>query len=154
MPPSVKKNYSACEALMLSATKAYLCNAFMTWAQISSTDASPSWFSEIERQEDPSAKWASLQLHLGKFVDEFVMTEFDIEKSWREQLEQRRQQRQCQQSMGMSNNGTSQTLPTEQSQSAVQDTKTPGVYRKISCLQCTGIEFNLFFTFPMIYINL
>lgn len=81
---------------MLLATKAYLCNAFMTWTQISSRDASPSWFSEIERQEDPSAKWARLQLHLGKFVDEFVMTEFDIEKSWHEQLEQRRQQRQQQ----------------------------------------------------------
>ena len=83
-----KKNYSACEALMLSATRAYLCNAFMTWTQISSTDTSPSWFSEIEIQEDPSAKWERLQLHLGKFVDEFVMTEFDIEKSWCEQLEQ------------------------------------------------------------------
>ena len=97
---------------MFSATKAYLCNAFMTWTQISSTDASPSWFSEIEREEDSSAKWARLQLHLGKFVDEFVMTEFDIEKSWREQLEQRRQQRQ-QQLMGRGSNATSQTLPTE-----------------------------------------
>lgn len=83
------------------------------------------------------------------------MTEFDSEKSWREQLEQRRQQRQCQQSMGRSDNGTSQTLPTEQSQSAIQDTKTPGMYRNFSYPQC--IELNLgkkilFFTFPMIYI--
>ena len=58
------------------------------------------------------------------------MTEFDIEKSWREQLEQRRQQRQ-QLLMGGSN-ATSQTLPTEQSQSPIQDTKTPSVYRKLS----------------------
>ena len=125
---------------MLSATKAYLCNAFMTWTQISITDTSPSWFSEIERQEDPSAKWERLQLHLGKFVDEFVMTEFDIEKSWREELEQRRQQRQ-QQLMSRSSNATSQTLPTEESQSAMEDTKTPGVYRKLSYPQC--IELNL-----------
>ena len=118
VPPSVKKNYSACEALMLSATKAYLCNAFMTWLQISSTDACPSWFSEIKSQKDPSAKWASLQLHLGKFVDEFVMIECDIEKSWREQLEQRRQQ-----------GGDTSTI--EQAESAVQNVNTPGEYNTI-----------------------
>lgn len=65
---------------MLSASKAYLCNAFMTWAQISSADASPSWLSQVEGKKDPSSKWESLQLHLGKFVDEFVMTEFDLIK--------------------------------------------------------------------------
>ena len=100
VPQSVKKNYSACEALLLSATKAYLCNAFMTWLQISSTDAYPSW------------------LHLGKFVDQFVMTEFDIEKSWLEQLEQQRQQR--------PQGGNTST--TEQAESAVQNVNTPGEY--------------------------
>lgn len=128
VPSSVKKNYSACEALMLSATKAYLCSAFMTWAQISSTDASPSWFDEIKSKEDPSAKWASLQEQLGKFVDEFVMIEFDIEKTWHEQLEQRRQQRE-QQMMGHESAVTGQTMPADrhQSHNAAQDAKTPGL---------------------------
>ena len=123
MPPTVKNNYSACESLMLSASKAYLCNAFMTWAHISSADASPSWFSEVEGQKDPSAKWESLQLHLGKFVDEFVMTEFDIDKVWREQLEQRRQQRD--QQVRCSSTHASQLPPIEQPV-PVQDAKTPG----------------------------
>ena len=113
---------------MLSATKAYLCSAFMTWAQISSTDASPSWFDEIKSKEDPSAKWASLQEQLGKFVDEFVMIEFDIEKTWRKQLEQRRQQRE-QQMMGHESAVTGQTMPADrhQSHNAAQDAKTPGL---------------------------
>ena len=98
---------------MLSATKAYLCNAFMTCLQISSTDPYPSWFSEIKSQREPSAKWASLHLHLGKFVDDFVMTEFDIEKSWHEQLEQQRPQ-------------GGNTSTTEQAVSAVRNVNTPG----------------------------
>ena len=56
VPPSVKKNYSASEAGMLSATKAHLCNALMTWLQISSTDPFPSWLSEIKSQKETSAK--------------------------------------------------------------------------------------------------
>ena len=43
--------------------------------------------------------------------------------------------------MSRSSNATSQTLPTEESQSAMKDTKTPGVYRKLSYPQC--IELNL-----------
>lgn len=87
----------------------------MTWLQISSTDAYPSLFSEIKSQKEPSAKWASLHLHLGKFVDEFVMTEFDIEKAWREQLQQQRQQR--------PQGGNTST--TEQAEIAVQNVNTP-----------------------------
>lgn len=96
----------------------------MTWAQISSTDASPLWFDEIKSKEDPSAKWASLQEQLGKFVDEFVMIEFDIEKTWREQLEQREQQM-----MGHESAVTGQTITADrhQSRNAAQDAKTPGL---------------------------
>ena len=124
-----KKNYSACEALMLSATKAYLCNACLyDLGSHFKLVASPAWFDEIKRNKDPSAKWASLQEQLGKFVDEFVMIEFDIEKTWREQLEQRRHQTE-QQIMGHESAVTGQTMPADhhQSHNAAQDAKTPGL---------------------------
>ena len=63
---------------MLSATKAYLCEAFITWAGVQNMDATPPWFKEVQSAEDHSEQWKTLQ-HLGKFVDEFVMTEFDVE---------------------------------------------------------------------------
>lgn len=46
----------------------------------------------MQAENDPSLKWQRLQLHLGKFVDEFVLTEFDVETAWREQAEQRQEQ--------------------------------------------------------------
>lgn len=97
VPKKVINNYSACESLMLSTTKAYLCEAFMTWADMPNLDAVPSWFKEVQSAEDHSTQWQILQSHLGKFVDEFVMTEFDVEKAWREQVEQREEQIRTQQ---------------------------------------------------------
>ena len=124
MTAKVTGNYSACESLMLSATKAHLCVAFMTWAGISSIEESPSWLGDIFSQKCPTAQWELLQVHIGKFVDEFVMTEFDIEKTWREQLEQRRKQRDQQRSsIGSS---TTQILHADQAGNA-QDARISGI---------------------------
>lgn len=98
VPPRVKDNYSCCESLMLSATKAFMCAAFMSWAGTADTTATPAWVHSIVEKKDPAVQWESLSRQLGKFVDEFVMTEFNIEKAWREQLEKQRQQKENQRS--------------------------------------------------------
>ena len=41
-------------------------------------------------------QWERLQSQIGKFVDEYVLTEFDIERTWQEQLEQKLQQKENQ----------------------------------------------------------
>ena len=95
----------------------------MTWAGIASTEESPSWLGDILRQKCPTAQWELLQVHIGKFVDEFVMTEFDI-KTWREHLEQRRKQRDQQRpSTGSS---AAQILHADQAGNA-QDARIPGI---------------------------
>ena len=124
MTAKVTGNYSACESLMLSATKAHLCAAFMTWAGISSTEESPLWPGDILSQKCPTAQWELLQVHIGKFVDEFVMTEFDIEKTWQEQLEQRRKQRD--QQRPSIDSSTAQMLDVDQAGNA-QDARIPGI---------------------------
>ena len=83
---------------MLSATKAYICAAFMSWLGTADTGTSPSWLSSIVKEENSAVQWENLCIQLGKFVDEYVMTEFDIERAWREQLEQQRQQKENQRS--------------------------------------------------------
>ena len=140
VPSKVTNNYSACESLMLSATKAYLCDAFMTWAGMPNLDALPSWFKEVQTEQDQSAQWQILQFHLGKFVDEFVLTEFDVEKAWREQVEQREeqireQQIRVQQSLEQQSPMTtdSATICAADQTTNTQDAKTPGMLTKIQC---------------------
>ena len=98
MTSRVKDNYSSCESLMLSATKAYICAAFMTWLGIADTSTSPPWVSSIAKEKNSAVQWESLHIQLGKFVDEYVLTEFDIERAWRDQVEQQRQQKENQRS--------------------------------------------------------
>ena len=99
MPSRVLDNYSSCESLMLSATKAYICAAFMAWAGTTDTAASPSWVSSIAKERNSTVQWESLQIQIGKFVDEYVLTEFDIERAWREQLEQKLQEKENQRTL-------------------------------------------------------
>ena len=63
-------------------------------------------------------------MHIGKFVDEFVMTEFDIGKTWREQLEQRRKQRD--QKRPSIDSSTAQMQHVDQAGNA-QDARLPGI---------------------------
>lgn len=79
---------------MLSATKAYLCSAFITWTEISNTSNTPSWVtSNLRKNATVLEQWEFLRIFLGKFVDEFVLTEFDIEKKWREAQEEQRHEK-------------------------------------------------------------
>lgn len=88
----VKKNYKSAELLILSATKAYLCCAFMQWAGMEKLDGPavnvvlPLETSSHEEKEN------FLSSTIGKFVEEFVLVECDVEKAWREQQEHKRQQ--------------------------------------------------------------
>ncbi len=132
VPTKVINNYSACESLMLSATKAYLCEAFMAWTGMPNMDAIPSWFKEVQSAEDHSAQWQIIQSNLGKFVDEFVMTEFDVEKAWREQAEQREeqirvQQMRVQRTMEQQMPITNDSATSNASNQVTQDTMIPGM---------------------------
>ena len=93
VPSDVRKNYASCEMLMLSATKSYLCSAFLTWADRTSTKETPSYVTQtLMKDASPAEQWEFLGSYLGKFVDEFVLTEFDIEK-WKEENERKRRER-------------------------------------------------------------
>ena len=72
--------------MRLSATKSYLCSAFLTWADTPSTKQTPSYVTEtLKKDASPTEQWKFLGSYLGKFVDEFVLTEFDIENKWKEE---------------------------------------------------------------------
>ena len=112
VPSDVRKNYASCESLMLSATKSYLCSAFLTWAEITSRKDIPSYVAEkIKKDASISQQWEFLESYLGKFVDEFVLTEFDIEKKWEEENERRRKEREAEQ-MGGSEESTPENSET------------------------------------------
>ena len=94
----VKQNYQSAENLMLCATKAYLscatkaylCCAFMSWAGLDSLDAlTPTKITLIDKKASDEQKTKFIDEVLGKFVEKFPFVEFDIEKAWREQQEQR-----------------------------------------------------------------
>ena len=90
----VKKNYKSAELLMLSATKAYLCCAFMQWTGMETVSAKPVNIKlpdpETSTQDE---RIEFLKSTVGRFVEEFVLVECNVEHVWREQQEQRRQQR-------------------------------------------------------------
>ena len=101
VPSDVRKNYASCESLMLSATKSYLCSAFITWAEITSTKDTPSYVTEnIKKDASITEQKQFLESYLGKFVDEFVLTEFDIEKKWEEENERKRKEKEAEQRRG------------------------------------------------------
>ena len=98
VPSDVRKNYASCEMLMLSATKSYLCSAFLTWAEVTSTKETPSYVTEtLKKDASTTEQWQFLESYLGKFVNEFVLTEFDIEKKWEEENERKRKERESEQ---------------------------------------------------------
>jgi len=101
VPSDVRKNYASCEMLMLSATKSYLCSAFLTWADIPTTKETLTYVTEtLKKDASPTEQWKFLGSYLGKFVDEFVLTEFDIEKKWKEENERKRREKESEQVRG------------------------------------------------------
>ena len=91
----VKKNYKSAELLMLSATKAYLCCAFMQWAGMEEMSGTPVKIKLPPKASSQEDREKFLTDTVGKFVEEFVLVECDIEKAWREQHDQKRQQQRC-----------------------------------------------------------
>ena len=43
---------------MFSSSKAYLCEAFMTWSEMPNLDSIPLWFKEVEAENDKISKMA------------------------------------------------------------------------------------------------
>lgn len=89
---TVKKNYKSAENLMLSATKAYLCCAFMDFAGLDGLEGTPSDLKLPSDNSSDESKASFLTDTVGKCVEKYVMVEFDIEKAWREQQEQKQNQ--------------------------------------------------------------
>lgn len=87
----------------------------------------------MQAENDPSLKWQRLQLHLGKFVDEFVLTEFDVETAWREQAEQRQEQIQEQHLRVQQKSNESDDCGTSHNAgqaTITKDARTPGMLNK------------------------
>lgn len=80
---------------MLLATKAYLCCAFMQWAGMEEMSGTPVNINLPPKTSSQEEREKFLTDTIGKFVEEFVSVECDIEKAWQEQHEQKRQQQRC-----------------------------------------------------------
>ena len=86
------------------ATKAYICAAFMAWAGTTDTATTPSQVSSIAKERNSTVQWESLQSQIGKFVDEYMLTEFDIQRAWSEQVEQKLQEKENQRTLRLASN--------------------------------------------------
>ena len=74
---------------MLSATKAYLCEAFMTWAGMETLDGTPTTISVPTGESSEEEKKSFIESTIGKFVEQYVLAEFDVEKRQRQEVENR-----------------------------------------------------------------
>ena len=89
----VKKNYKAAAEFMGEVTKAYICEAFMQWAGIASIDGQPTNIKVPPQHTSQEKKAKFVTETIGTFVDEYVLPEFDVEKVWRLQQQQKTQQK-------------------------------------------------------------
>ena len=125
VPNNVKKNYKSAENLMLSATKAYLCTAFKTWAGLEKLDGVPENLPKLPKHTDTiEVKKEFIEKHFGKFVDEYVLVEFDVERAWRKGLEERRRQQQGGQQQGGQPQGGQQQPEGAQAQRDIPERST------------------------------
>ena len=93
---------------MLSTTKAYICCAFMKWAGIETLDGHPTSITLPDKKARDEEKHKFVTDVIGKFTEEYVMTEFDVEKSWRKQRNEEK-------------SGEDQVLPTNASSVPTED---------------------------------
>ena len=62
-----------------------MCFAFMKWAGLQTLDDKPVNLPKLPSETDSAeVKKDFLHKHIGKFVDEFVLVEFDVERAWKE----------------------------------------------------------------------
>ena len=88
---NVKKNYKSAEHLMLCSTKAYVCNAFMTWAGMENLDDEPDNMIIPSKRSKNVEKRQFIEREIGSFVEKYVLSEFDVEKARREEIETSKQ---------------------------------------------------------------
>lgn len=67
----------------------------MQWAGIETLDGTPENITLPCEASSHEERVNFLNCTIGKFVEEFVLVECDVEKAWREQQEQKRQQQRC-----------------------------------------------------------
>lgn len=60
-----------------------MCCAFMKWAGFDTLDGHPTLITLPDEKAKHEEKEKFLTDVIGKFTEEYVMTEFDVEKSWR-----------------------------------------------------------------------
>lgn len=89
----VKKNYKAAAEFMHEVTKAYLCEAFMEWAGMDSIESTPTKITVPTLHASQEKKVQFMYETIGTFVDEYILPEFDVEKVWRLQQQQKSQER-------------------------------------------------------------
>ena len=96
---------------------------------------SPSWVSSIAKERNSVVQWESLQIQIGKFVDEYMLTEFDIERAWQEQLEQQCKQKENQRrSAGNDDEMTAISSPAQQPHSSGMSINNTLTYSTMLCV--------------------
>lgn len=76
---------------MLFVIKVYLCIVFKIWVGFDKLDGVLENLLKLFKYIDIiEVKKEFIEKYFGKFVDEYVFVEFDVEKIWREGLEERR----------------------------------------------------------------
>ena len=88
---------------MHEVTKSYLCEAFMEWAGLESMQSTPRNITVPTLHSQQEKKVKFLNETIGAFVDEYILPEFDVEKVWRLQREQKAQQRNQQEGIYLNN---------------------------------------------------
>ena len=88
---SVKKNYKSAEHLMLCSTKAYICSAFMNWAEFDTPDGVSKNIVIPDNSSSKAEKKQFIDSTISKFVEEYILVEFNIETMWRDKLEKQRE---------------------------------------------------------------
>ena len=76
---------------MLCSTKAYICSAFMNWAEFDTLDGVPKNIIIPDNGSSKAEKKQFIDSTISKFVEEHILVEFNIETMWREKLEKQRE---------------------------------------------------------------
>ena len=95
VPNQVKKNYSGAEALILQVSRAYICEAFMTWAGMDSLHSVPTSHIVPKKCAAQEEKTAYIEEQIGAFVDKYCLLNADVEQMWTLSESQRRSQREA-----------------------------------------------------------
>lgn len=95
VPNQVKKNYSGAEALILQVSRAYICEAFMTWAGMDTLHSVPTSHIVPKKSAAQEEKTAYIEEQIRAFVDNYCLLDADVEQMWTLSESQRRSQREA-----------------------------------------------------------